>query len=295
MKNIVASVQTRLKDTAREQGTPFNILLEHFALGRLFARLSQSPYADQLVLKGAQLFRIWSNSPHRPTRDADFLSYGTTDTTALAAMFDTISQVIPTEADGLTWLPAVASAIREENAYGGVRVKMIAQLGKMRIPLQIDVGFGDAVTPATESKVWSSLLDYANVSLTAYPIETVVAEKLEAMVSLGMANSRMKDFYDLHWISRHQQLSFDTLSQAVTNTFQRRKTDIPTITPPVALTAELSEDAGKITQWNAFIRKNKLPKTELTTVIKELSTFLLPLMQPTAPTPTTWVPTAGWR
>lgn len=294
MRNIVASVQTRLKNTAREQGTPFNVLLEHFALGRLFARLSQSPYADQLVLKGAQLFRIWSDSPHRPTRDVDFLSYGTTDTTALATMFDAISQVIPTEADGLTWLPAEASAIREENAYGGVRVKMIAQLGKMRIPLQIDVGFGDAVTPATESKVWSSLLDYANVSLTAYPIETVVAEKLEAMVSLGMANSRMKDFYDLHWISRHRDLAFDILSEAVTNTFQRRKTAIPTGSP-IALTTEFSQDTGKTTQWNAFIKKNKLPRTELTTVIKELSSFLLPLMQPTTPTPTTWNPTAGWQ
>ena len=294
MKNIAASVQDRLKNTAREQGVSFNTLLEHFALGRLFARLSQSPYADKFVLKGAQLFRIWSDTPHRPTRDADFLSFGVAETTALTSIFNTICLLTPTEPDGLTWHPVEAATIRDENAYGGIRIKVIALLGTMRIPLQIDVGFGDAVTPATETQVWTSLLDFADIPLIAYPIETVIAEKLEAMISLGMANSRMKDFFDLHWISQHQQLSFETLSQAVTNTFNRRNTSIPT-TAPVALTTEFSEDENKVTQWNAFIRKNKLSKQQLPDLIHSLNIFLLPLISSEEQSFTTWTPAIGWQ
>ena len=294
MKNITASIQDRLKKSAREQGIPFNTLLEHFALGRLFARLSQSPFADQFVLKGAQLFRIWSDIPHRPTRDADFLSYGSAETSALAQTFDSICQLIPTEPDGLTWHPASAATIRDENAYGGVRIKIIAKLGNMRIPLQIDVGFGDAVTPDTQPQVWTSLLYFDNIPLIVYPIETVVAEKCEAMVSLGMANSRMKDFFDLHWISQHKELSFQTLSQAIANTFERRSTAIPPAAP-VALTSEFCKDAQKIIQWKAFLRKNKLPQQDLTELLEQLHIFLSPLLSPTESAITTWIPSKGWH
>jgi hypothetical protein len=229
------------------------------------------------VLKGAQLFRIWSVTPHRPTRDADFLSFGAADTTALTSIFNTICLLTPTEPEGLSWRLVEVTNIRDQNAYGGIRIKIIALLGTIRIPLQIDVGFGDAVTPATETQVWTSLLDFSDIPLTAYPIETVIAEKLEAMISLSMANSRMKDFFNLHWISQHQQLSFKILSQAVTNTFNRRNTSIPT-TAPIALTTEFSTDANKVTQWNAFIRKNKLPKKDLSEVINQLTPFIMPIL-----------------
>lgn len=294
MKNIAASVQDRLKNSAREQGTPFNILLEHFALGRLFARLSQSPYSDKFVLKGAQLFRIWSNSLHRPTRDADFLSFGSAESEVLAAVFDSICQLMPTEPDALTWHPAVAAPIRDENAYGGVRIKIIAQLGNMRIPLQIDVGFGDAVTPDTQPQVWSSLLDFDDIPMITYPVETVIAEKFEAMVSLGMANSRMKDFFDLHWISQHKELSFATVSAALTNTFERRGSVIPA-NIPVALSLEFSKDAHKAAQWKAFLRKNKLPQQDLHKVTEQLHYFLLPLLSVEPSTFTTWNSVKGWH
>lgn len=293
MKDLTASLQARLKNTAREQRIPYNTLLEHFALGRLFARISVSDYADKLVLKGAQLFRIWSDTPHRPTRDADFLSFGESEAKALAAMFDQICALDPEEDDALAWLPAEAAPIREENAYGGVRVKCIALLGNIRIPLQIDIGFGDAITPASEPQTWKSLLDFEDVALTAYPVETVIAEKLEAMVSLGMANSRMKDFFDLLWISQHCELEFTELSRAVANTFQRRETALPTNTP-IALTEDFSGDESKNTQWRAFLRKSKLPPSELSETVEALHAFLSPLLVDTIKHHK-WSPFNGWK
>jgi hypothetical protein len=269
--NIAASVRDRLRNQTRNQGGDLQTLLHEFVLGRFFARLSQSAYHDRLILKGAQLFRLWSDQPHRPTRDADFLGYGDPDPEKLAEIFDQITATQPGDDDGLKFEPATAEPIRDDNIYGGIRLKIIALLGTMRIPLQFDVGYGDVITPATEQRTWRGMLGYPDIPLMTYPVETVIAEKLEAMVSLDITNSRMKDFYDLHWLATYFELDPPSVRKAIEVTFARRQTELPQ-SPPVAYTTAFMEDSQKREQWNAFLRKNKLQAPELPELIKIIQT-----------------------
>lgn len=169
--NLVASLQDRLKNQARQQGIAYASLLEQFALSRFLSRLESSDYAEWFILKGAQLFRFLQAEGHRPTRDADFLSFGEHDPKTLEGIFTGICQLTPSEADALTWENIRAAAIRDENSYGGVRVLLTCRLGKMKIPLQFDIGFGDVITPEIRHQKWSSPLDYAEVPLATYPLE----------------------------------------------------------------------------------------------------------------------------
>ena len=180
--NLIASLQDRLRNEGRQTGIGYATLLEQFALSRFFARLVQSAYADRLILKGAQLFRFLEPDGHRPTRDADFLSFGAHDPESLKEIFTEICQLTPQKEDALIWENIRAAAIREENSYGGVRVLITCQLGKVRIPLQFDIGFGDIITPEVRVQEWPAHLDYESISLVTYPMETVIAEKLEALL-----------------------------------------------------------------------------------------------------------------
>ena len=291
--NLVASLQARLKNEARQTGVAYATLLERFALSRFFARLVQSQYADQFVLKGAQLFRFLEQQGHRPTRDADFLSFGDHDPEALERIFTEICQLSPAEDDALSWHNIRAAAIREQNSYGGVRVLISCQLGNVRIPLQIDIGFGDVISPEVQFQMWSMPLDFQDVSLATYPMETVVAEKLEAAVSLGINNSRMKDFYDLDWLQSHLSFDGNDLTEAVTKTFAQRSTSIPDEIP-LAFTAEFSSDAQKIEQWSAFIRKGRLQPVELSVLLNRISDFLLPVLRKQV-TDQFWTPSEQWN
>ena len=204
MKNVVASIQDRLRSLSRSEGIELNRVLEDFAIARLFARLSESSYRDQFILKGAQLFVLWADTPHRSTRDADFLSFGSPEPAGLESIFNELCGRETVPQDGLEWLPGKAAAIREDNLYGGVRIKLVARLGNIRIPVQVDVGFGDAITPEAKTVEWPGVLGFPPVSLLAYCPETTIAEKFHAAVVLETANSRMKDFFDIYWLSCHQ-------------------------------------------------------------------------------------------
>ena len=290
--NLVASLQDRLKNQARQQSIAYASLLEQFALSRFLARLERSDYAERFVLKGAQLFRFLDEVGHRPTRDADFLSFGEHDPSALADVFTSICQLTPPEQDALTWENIRAAAIRDENSYGGVRVLATCRLGQIKIPLQFDIGFGDVITPEIRYQQWAGPLDYAEVRLATYPMETVIAEKLEAAVSLGINNSRMKDFYDLHWLQSHLRFDGAVLTDAVSNTFARRATPIPEATP-IAFTAEFSSDGEKNRQWAAFLRKGRLPAVELADIITDSSHFLLPILRQQVSNHL-WTPSGQW-
>ncbi|PCJ54818.1 MAG: hypothetical protein COA70_03755 [Planctomycetota bacterium] len=276
--NLVASLQARLKNQARKQGIAYASLLEQFALSRFLTRLEKSDYAEGFILKGAQLFRFLDGEEHRPTRDADFLCFGEHAPDALQEIFSSICQLTPPDADALTWENIRAAAIREENSYGGVRVLVTSGLGKMRIPLQFDVGFGDVITPAIRYQNWASPLDYPQVRLATYPLETVIAEKLEAAVSLGINNSRMKDFFDLHWLAQHRTFDHNVLAQAIRATFERRSTALPSLCP-LALTNTFANDKDKLAQWQAFVRKNDLNAPPLPEVIRKLHGYLWPHLQ----------------
>lgn len=295
-KNLAASVRQRLLVLSQKRKEPFDLILTRYGIERLLYRLSKSAYADRFLLKGAMLFRVWKDSSHRPTRDLDLLGFGPAETSALEGIFRELCS-LPVDPDGLVYLPATVKAevIREEAVYGGIRVTVEARLENAKIAIQCAVGFGDAVTPGPDHIEFPALLDFPAPLLRSYPTYTVVAEKLEAMVLLGEANSRMKDFYDLWFLSQQFDFDGETLVEAIRATFSRRKTKLPEATP-LALTAEFS--VIKSVQWNAFIRKSNLPQLEMSAVIdaiRELAEGPLAHASRSESFPKHWTAEKGWR
>lgn len=268
--NLSASIRARLKQRADATRQDFNLTLTHYGLERLLYRLSVSQHADRYLLKGALLFSLWYDQPHRPTRDADLLGFGPDDVETAVTAFSDISQIAVD--DGIVFDPAsVAGAvIRKDAGYGGVRVDLRATLDGARIALQVDIGFGDAVTPAPELIHYPVLLDDLPApQLRAYPKFTVVAEKFHAICLLGMANSRMKDYFDLWVLLTEDALASAELRRAVQATFARRKLAIPTHLP-IGLSEAFALDPPKQLQWAAFSRKNGLNPPPLVDVVARL-------------------------
>jgi predicted nucleotidyltransferase component of viral defense system len=295
-KNLPASVKARLLTLAEQRGESFNLLLVRFGVERLLYRLSQSRHADRFLLKGAMLFALWDEKAPRPTQDVDFLAFGSTELDDIAALFREIVET-PVTADGLDFQPDSirVQQIREADAYSGVRVRLLALLGKGEITLQIDLGSGDVVTPAAEKADFPALLDFPAPCIRAYPIYTVVAEKFEAMVKLGITNSRMKDFFDVWFLSRRFDFDGATLQKAIHATFARRKTTLGSQLP-YPLTDDFARDAAKQTQWGAFLRKNGLtgPPLDFGDVVASLRWFIEPVLLPKK-TFGIWSATTGWQ
>ena len=256
-KNLAASVKARLQNEAARRGEDFNLLLVRYGIERLLFRLSQSPHADRFLLKGAMLFVVWDEKTHRPTRDLDLLGFGPSEKEDLEKVFQDVLK-IPVLDDGLIFDPASVRAedIREDNAYAGVRVRLMGKLGPAELPIQIDVGIGDVVTPEPETASFPALLDFPAPQVRAYPVYTVIAEKFEAMAKLGIANTRMKDFHDVWFLAHRFKLDGPTLRRAIQATFARRKTTLPNWPDP--LNDAFANDPTKQTQWVAFIRRNGL-------------------------------------
>lgn len=270
MSSSAASIRARLLNVAKAQGVDFNQVLVRFALERILYRLTQSPHANRFLLKGALLFTLWYDMPHRATRDADLLGFGASDLESVAQVFREIAAVAVD--DGIVFDPASVSVedIRKEAGYGGVRVVIAGELAKARCKTQIDVGFGDAVTPGPVNSVYPVLLgDMPAPRLRAYPSYTVVAEKLHAIALLGMTNSRVKDYFDLSVLLQRETFDADLLVQAIKATFERRGMVVPAELP-VGLTDEFAHDASRQALWQAFVRKNELDPEPLDTVVDRL-------------------------
>jgi predicted nucleotidyltransferase component of viral defense system len=256
--NVAASVRQRLLTLAKSRGEELEFVLVLYAVERFLHRLSVSPHQSRFILKGAMLLLAWQGRPTRPTRDLDLLGSGEITQDSIRTMFTDICGVEVID-DGLRFDAGSIEVrpIREEQEYGGLRATFTASLGSAVIRCQVDVGTGDAITPGPETIEYPSLLAMPATTLRAYPKETVVAEKLEAMVKLGIANSRMKDFYDLWSLSKTFPFTADTLAKAIRATFERRKTPLPEATP-LGLTPEFLTDRAKRTQWSAFVKRSKL-------------------------------------
>ncbi|MCE7989965.1 MAG: nucleotidyl transferase AbiEii/AbiGii toxin family protein [Caldilinea sp. CFX5] len=279
--NLAASVRQRLLNLKQQRQEEFGLILSQYAIERLLFRLSQSSVANQFILKGATLFAVWTGKFHRPTQDIDLLGYGDSSGDTVRLIFADLCE-LPVEADGLIFDTGSIHLedIREGLEYGGHRVNVTAYLDTARIPVQIDIGFGDVVTPGATWLTYPTLLPFPAPYLRTYPKETVVAEKLHAMVEYGLGNSRMKDFYDLWTLSRLFAFDGAILVQAIAATFGQRKTLIPPSTP-TALTAEFAAHPFKLTQWQAFLRRNRLEVdgASFAQVIEQLNRFLLPPLQ----------------
>ena len=276
--NLESSIQARLLNYSRVNKREYGQVLTKFALERLLYRLSQSKHSENFLLKGALLFDLWFDVPLRPTRDIDLLGFGLAELPHVVGVFEDLCRL--QVADGMDYKTESIQAdeIRKQANYAGIRVSLLALLGNSRISIQVDIGYGDVVTPAPEEAVYPVLLDDLPApKLRVYPMYTVVAEKFETLVSLGIANTRMKDYFDL-WVL-HQQGKFDDelLRTAIAETFLRRGKPLPKGVP-VGLSDEFSGDVQKQRQWLVFLKKNQLAQLDLGVLIVGLREWLMPLI-----------------
>lgn len=281
-RDLAASVRARLLNRAKAEQSDFNGVLVRYALERLLYRLSQSAHADRFLLKGAMLFTLWYDMPHRPTRDVDLLGFGPSDLETINQTFRDIASVVV--ADGMHFDPASVRVedIRKEAGYAGVRVFISAELASARLKAQVDIGFGDAVTPGPIQAVYPVLLDeFAAPRLRTYPVYTVIAEKLHAIVLLGMTNSRLKDYLDLSVIFERETLDAAILATAIAATFKRRAMPVPT-SLPIGLSDEFALDATRQALWRAFLNKNQLAAVPLQEILSKLRAKLQPVLQQAA-------------
>jgi predicted nucleotidyltransferase component of viral defense system len=276
-RNITASVRARLLSLAKQRNQPFDLLLTRYVLERLLYRLGSTRHRERFVLKGAMLLTTWLDDPFRPTRDLDLLGFGDPDPTALLETFKEICAIAASDAVVFDISSLAVDRIREETEYGGVRIKGHATVDTARVRILIDIAFGDAIEPGLEETDLPVLLDFPAPRLRCYPREAVIAEKLQAMVVLGLATSRMKDFYDIWVLSRSCEFKGDALARAIAATFARRKTDIPAGRPD-ALSSAFAADRIKQEQWAAFVKDVAVRPGSFAEVVDSLADFLMPHM-----------------
>ncbi len=276
--NIVASIHQRLLNLARASDRPFNELLQYFAIERFLYRFSLSHYNEQFVLRGAQMLRAWEAPLARPTMDIDMLGGQTANT--IENLERIVRECCAVEADDGVLFDTSSvrgEAINKDTEYQGMRVRVQGTLGKIKLNVQIDFGFGDVVVPKPVPTELPQLLDLGAPRLLGYTPESAIAEKFQAMIALDIANTRIKDFYDIWSLSRVREFDGVTLAAAISATFSRRSTPLPQ-GAPLALTDDFSEDQSKQSLWQAFLRKGRLDAEgkSLTAVVGEIRDFLMP-------------------
>ena len=263
LRNVGASVRARLLERSRSTGEGFQFLLQRFAAERFLHRLGESSYRERFVLKGAMLLALWSEAMYRPTRDLDFTGYGSALPDDIRSAIRGICAV-PVSDDGIIFNceALTLESIRGQDEYDGVRTRFDAMLDGARLPMRIDIGFGNAIQPPPIDAHYPALLDLPRPRIRVYPREAVVAEKLHAMVVLDERNSRFKDFYDVHALVRHFAFEGEHLVRAVVATFERRRTTISRDLP-VALTPRFYADTGRAERWRNYVNGNELPGVPL--------------------------------
>lgn len=252
--NISNLVRTQLLRKGRESGRPFQELLQYYGLERFLYRLSRSKHAGKFLLKGALMLRVWNLPDSRTTRDIDLLGFGNNKIEEFEVLIRDVCN-IDVDNDGVRFDPATIAAkqIKESAEYRGLRIKLLGYLEKSRIPIQLDIGFGDAVHPKPQKQIYPTILDFPSPCLRMYPKETVIAEKFEAMVSLGMINSRLKDFFDIWFLSRHFDFDGAVLATAINKTFVQRNTALSA--ELIALNSDFDAHISAQNQWGAFLKR----------------------------------------
>jgi len=300
IQNLPASVRQRLLNLAKQRREDFQFILTRFTLERLLYRLSTSRHADRFLLKGAMLLSVWGEEIYRPTRDLDLAGRGEISPDLVVTIFRDLCRIEDCE-DGLTFDPSSIKVerIAELQQYPGLRIQMRAELAAAIIPVQVDIGFGDAITPGPVEIAYPTLLGHPTPRLKGYPRETVIAEKFQAMVHLGMANTRMRDFYDLWVLAQTFDFAGAVLAEAIRATFERRQTQIPS-EAPTALTTEFESDQRKKADWTSFLRRTGKDHESLALprVCDLLRGFLMPpclALTSGDPFEATWTAPGPWR
>ena len=300
IKNLAASVHQRLLDKARKAGRPFNELLQYFAIERFLYRLSQSKYAKNFVLKGALMLNVWEGSSlPRATLDIDVLGQQISNEIegVTRAIQEICNQAV--EPDGLVFDPATARGLRiaEDTGYQGVRVRFSGSLGNPRLSMQLDVGFGDIVIPSDTEMPYPTILDFPAPQVRGYSRESTIAEQFEAAVRRGALNTRMKDFFDIWFLSRHFNFGGPTLVIAIRETLSRRNTELSP--EPLPLTPDFARGTDLAVQWRAFRNRNRLVSApeSFANVMAGVTGFLQPVVAAIAennPFRGVWNPPGPW-
>jgi len=294
------SIRHRIRNRLRERGEDIQFGLQRYAIERFLYSLGASPHRDRFILKGATLFALWGGDVYRPTRDLDFTCYGSSDEADVIGALREVCLIpgrpdeLVFDADSLT-----EEQIRDDSEYQGLRIRFQAKLGSSRIPIQIDIGFGNAIEPPPLEAEYPTLLDDPPPCIRTYPPEAVVAEKLHAMALLGERNSRFKDFYDLHTFARQFPFDGNRLAGAISATFERRRTSID-IALPVALTPRFYSDAARMAQWRAYLTRNVLPGApgDFVQIGETITNFLAPVWKAFAESGAfndAWQPGGPWE
>lgn len=276
------SIKARLENVARATGRELQLTMSDWAIERLLYRLGVSRHASDFVLKGATLLRVWTGEKGRATWDLDLLGHRRGGVEEMESVVREIGAIDAD--DGIVFDAGTVRGeiIRSAQEEAGVRIRLDARLARARIPMQVDVGFGDTVTPAETSIRYPTVLGQAAPTVLAYPQEALIAEKVEAMVSLGVTNSRMKDFHDVRALAWTHRFEGEMLVRAMRATFHRRGTTIPG-TVPVALTREFAEDTSRAAQWRAFLRRGRLTgPANVGELSEDLRRFLMPPLEAAA-------------
>ncbi len=296
--HLAASIRARLLRLAQVSGEDYQRVLGRYGIERFLYRLGHSSYRDRFALKGATLFTLWTGQAHRSTKDLDLLGRGSSEIEDVKAVMREICAVEGQDGIVFDVKSVEGTKIKEDDEYDGVRIKLSAHLAGARIPMQVDIGFGDAVYPEPELATFPVLLPMAAPQIRAYPRESAIAEKFHAMVELDIRNSRMKDFFDIWYMAQTWTFEMPLLHRAITVAFERRGLSIPE-GAPFALTADFLNDPQKKQQWSAFINRfeNAGVAPSLDEVGALLRTFLLPCLYAGSPIETKarrWVPGSGW-
>lgn len=293
------SIQARLLNYSRERRENHNHTLVRYGIERLMYRLSRSPHTDRFVLKGAMLFVLWLEDSHRPTQDLDLLGVGDLTANSLRRIFEDVCEM-PVENDGVEFNKELITIteIREAEIYQGLRIRVPGQLGNIKLNVSVDVGLGDAIVPRPKKVTFPVLLDLPHPEIKIYPRETVVAEKLDALILLGLRNSRMKDYYDLWVLATHFSFDASLLGKAIVTTLEWRGRALQTNLPS-GLQNEFSDNPTKQTQWRAFLRRTvpDHPDPELSEVVSVIRKFLSPVLKSIIDDKAfrrQWTPERGW-
>jgi hypothetical protein len=279
-RDVAASIRQRLLNEAKRQNRPFQELLQYFAMERFLYRLSLHPLADRFILKGALLLTAWKAVKSRPTVDID-LSARTTNDHEHTRHWITELCTLAIEDDGILFHLESLEVLRikEDAEYEGVRVRFDATLASARVPMQIDIGFGDVITPPASRIEYPAILNLPAPMLWTYPKETVIAEKLEAMTMLGLLNTRLKDYFDIWLLAATYDFDGSVLSKAIRATFANRSTAVESL--PVGLTPEFSNSQARQVQWAAFLKRGRFPNApqELASVVEAVRSFVVPVLE----------------
>lgn len=277
IKNIEASIRARLLNISKENKINFDFILLRYMQERLLYRLANSEYRDRFVLKGGLFFIFFNNLNPRVTKDIDFL--GISIKNSEEEMITVFSKVIEVEyEDGLKYGKdnIICERIKEDADYEGIRLNIKCSLGNVDKTIQIDVGFGDIVYPNFSYMNYPSFLNEEIKNLKVYSIESVIAEKFEAMVKLSYINSRMKDFFDIYNILSSQIIIGENLKKAIELTFNNRKTELDT--NPVIFKEDFFNDRDKNIQWKIFLDKIGFKYIDFKSIITDIKLFLLPIV-----------------